>query len=693
MQYRWDDFNLDRKGTLLTREGQQVDVSRKVLDCISHLIEQRHRVVGYDELIKKVWGHGNVSNHRLTQLIVAARRAVGDDGQTQAAIRTMPGLGYRWVGALREITDGDTAPKVQAPDASSPARATTAAPMQESSPHTQADGTTPAPEPQTATIAWYRSGKLRAVAGLTLMLAIVASVGGLVRKAEPTLATAQPAAAIAANPLSRLEAALAKGQYEAVREGLATLPADLADSPDAQLLQFSLDMELGRYDRAAETLALMQARAKAAADPVWQARLLAEQSWLNSGLKKPVEEQLALTESAVEMLESAGDTVSPKVMGRVLSLRGVSLMWAGQYERAQEDLVRAGDLLLQANDPYAARAKSHLARVWMRTGRMVDALDWMTESANAAKQSNDYKIEITSRNTAIRIQIELLRWRDALTNCHRSMQLQLDAAPDAARRRGTLQLCALALTINGRLREAGALLEEVVASGKRTAPATITIMIRLASGQSKQALAEAADLFVRKTDINDKTNLLLDHREGALLLWMIAAQDLVAQGKAMPVPSLDQLKALQQPETSIGHSARGRWLWSQGQSQKAEVELQHALEQAQQTNRPFHMLLASEPLIELLLQRGDTQTATQVYRRLRAHDPDMVDQNCRANLLGLRIALASGDDAAVESAFLATKALAGERVLPPDVSKAYAQRVPSATTTRIADASSAANAR
>lgn len=85
MEYRWDDFSLDREGSLLTREGQQVEVSRKVLYCISHLIEQRNRVVGYDELIHKVWGHDNVTNHQLTQIVVAARRPPRDQRRWQDA--------------------------------------------------------------------------------------------------------------------------------------------------------------------------------------------------------------------------------------------------------------------------------------------------------------------------------------------------------------------------------------------------------------------------------------------------------------------------------------------------------------------------------------------------------------------------------------------------------------------------------
>jgi len=81
------DFNcsLDRGGTLLTRQGRQVDISRKVLEYLCHLVENRDRVVSYDELIRKIWGHGNVTNHQLTQVILSARRALGDDAQAQRA--------------------------------------------------------------------------------------------------------------------------------------------------------------------------------------------------------------------------------------------------------------------------------------------------------------------------------------------------------------------------------------------------------------------------------------------------------------------------------------------------------------------------------------------------------------------------------------------------------------------------------
>jgi DNA-binding winged helix-turn-helix (wHTH) protein len=376
MQYRWDDFSLDREGALLTRQRQQVDISRKVLDCISHLLEHRQRVVSYDELIREVWGHDNVTNNQLSQVILAARRALGDDGHAQRLIRTMPGLGYRWVGALCETAAADTAPQAQVPEWSMPMLVDAAASMPDTSRPAQTDPVVPISAPISAprmvAAPWYRNRPLRIAAAAALVLATVAVVGWQWRKVEPaTVAThlsiaaaTLTATATAVGPLARLEEAFWRGKYEEVRAGLAALPADLADSPDARLLDIRLDIERGRFDRAAKKLALQQARAKTADDPVWQAKLFARQSFLSGSAGKAAPDILAPAQLAVELLESALQAAPPQAMGEALSARGYGLMKANQLEPAVRDLVRARALLLKAGDTHgAANAADTLARV------------------------------------------------------------------------------------------------------------------------------------------------------------------------------------------------------------------------------------------------------------------------------------------------------------------------------------------
>ena len=143
----------------------------------------------------------------------------------------------------------------------------------------------------------------------------------------------------------------------------------------------------------------------------------------------------------------------------------------------------------------------------------------------------------------------------------------------------------------------------------------------------------------------------------------------------MPAPSAAQLAALLHPESSTGHIAKGRWLWSQGNSQAAEAELQLALAQARQRNLTYRMLLASEPLVELLLERGETAAAAQVLAELQAHDPERLDQSYQLNLLKLRVALAQNQKPAIIAAYERTNSLAGERNLPMPVLLAYEKSV------------------
>ena len=95
--YRFDDFRLDRSARELRRGGVAVTVPTRVFDCLVYLIENRDRAVGRDELVAALWGRVDVSDAQLGQIVLRARRAIGDDGNDQHYIRTMPKFGYRWL--------------------------------------------------------------------------------------------------------------------------------------------------------------------------------------------------------------------------------------------------------------------------------------------------------------------------------------------------------------------------------------------------------------------------------------------------------------------------------------------------------------------------------------------------------------------------------------------------------------------
>src|SRR5690606_19828226 len=98
--YRFGAYRIDACARELRRAGELLVVSPKVFDCIVYLIEHRERAVGRDELVAAVWGKVDVGDPLLGQIVVKARRVLGDTGSEQWAIRTVPRFGYRWVADL-----------------------------------------------------------------------------------------------------------------------------------------------------------------------------------------------------------------------------------------------------------------------------------------------------------------------------------------------------------------------------------------------------------------------------------------------------------------------------------------------------------------------------------------------------------------------------------------------------------------
>ena len=100
--YRFSGFELDCRTRELRRNGKSVAMPARCFECLQHLIEQRARAVSRDELAQAVFGRNNVSDAQLGQVVLRARRVIGDDGHHQRLIRTVPRYGFHWLGETRE---------------------------------------------------------------------------------------------------------------------------------------------------------------------------------------------------------------------------------------------------------------------------------------------------------------------------------------------------------------------------------------------------------------------------------------------------------------------------------------------------------------------------------------------------------------------------------------------------------------
>jgi TolB-like protein len=98
VQFFFGNHKLDTDRRELHRGSTPVAVEPQVFDLLKYLVENRDRVVSKDDLIASVWAGRNVSDSTLSSRINAARRAIGDNGDEQKLIRTIPRRGVRFVG-------------------------------------------------------------------------------------------------------------------------------------------------------------------------------------------------------------------------------------------------------------------------------------------------------------------------------------------------------------------------------------------------------------------------------------------------------------------------------------------------------------------------------------------------------------------------------------------------------------------
>jgi TolB-like protein len=102
LRYLFGDCTLDIDRRELRRGSRSVALEPQVFDLLAHIVQHRERVVSKDELLARIWHGRIVSESALFNRINAARAAIGDTGEHQRFIKTLPRKGIRFVGSVRE---------------------------------------------------------------------------------------------------------------------------------------------------------------------------------------------------------------------------------------------------------------------------------------------------------------------------------------------------------------------------------------------------------------------------------------------------------------------------------------------------------------------------------------------------------------------------------------------------------------
>ena len=113
MRYLFEEYAFDTDRRELNREDEIVPLAPQVFDLLHYLICNRERVVGKEELTNAIWKGRAVTDAALTTRLRVARSAIGDSGEEQRLIKTLPRKGWRFVGLVQEA-QGSTGSAVAA---------------------------------------------------------------------------------------------------------------------------------------------------------------------------------------------------------------------------------------------------------------------------------------------------------------------------------------------------------------------------------------------------------------------------------------------------------------------------------------------------------------------------------------------------------------------------------------------------
>lgn len=109
------EVNVARRQVVV--DGEERALEPRPFEALLYLLEHRDRVISKDELLDQVWKQRHVSPGVISRVVSLIRKVIGDEGGDASLLRTVHGVGLRFVGA---VTVHDANPLVQAPDATPP---------------------------------------------------------------------------------------------------------------------------------------------------------------------------------------------------------------------------------------------------------------------------------------------------------------------------------------------------------------------------------------------------------------------------------------------------------------------------------------------------------------------------------------------------------------------------------------------
>jgi DNA-binding winged helix-turn-helix (wHTH) protein/tetratricopeptide (TPR) repeat protein len=781
---RFGGFLLDPTARELRRAGDLLTLSPKAFDCITYLIEHRGRAVGRDELIAAVWGRTDVADVQLGYLMRKVRRTLGDSGEGQSFIRTIPRFGFRWVVHTDDNLLSDAfvpTPPVEASPSSTAlgrakgiiekhlpkARWRTAAwasivavtlaltaavydwrghdfatELANTNHFVTSDARAPssvlAVLPVTGDVGgdsdWMRFGLMDTIAGrLRIAGLIVApsedivvltrnqtshddlvdrtrSAIGAHEVIAPTalraehgwtvrlelhsadgrrrLAEAQAPDAILASreaadrllgllgvapsnrptvPLStaellqRIEAALFVADYARARQLIEMAPVALRELPEVQLQWGRVEVAIGRPELARPRFSKLLDTVSADDDAVLRARVL-----IGLGVADLDHPAAALPRfsEAIALLENLDE---PVYLGNAYNDRGIAYKNVGRYEDARIDYARARMAYALANDTLGlAHIDNNEAAVDIERGHPGDALPLLARAAQQFERIGSLDLLVNPLINEISANLALLQYADALTVFQRA-QSKFDRLESSSDLHIWKIHGAAALVANGRLREASAVLDDVVRAVTPEREVEVLVLAHEVRAELEYAAGRfdiAMNSAQRALDGISEPNRFPDERAKSWLTLIRALRHLHRDADANAELKRFGAWAREANERAATHYARlaeAEQAANEGHNDIADERYEELLRSVQDGGTPAEAAEIAVSFGNSLIDAGDLVRAGTVAGQIGR----WIDSDFSCALLRLRFYHALGKRDAWRTTLDKVQALAGERAIPP----------------------------
>jgi Tol biopolymer transport system component/DNA-binding winged helix-turn-helix (wHTH) protein len=110
--YTFGSFLLDPSERRLLRDGRPIALTPKAFDLLNILVEHSGHLVTKEHLLQTLWPRTFVEESNLNRCVSVLRKALGDDGNGQRYIETVPKRGYRFIAPVAQAVS--VAPAVAA---------------------------------------------------------------------------------------------------------------------------------------------------------------------------------------------------------------------------------------------------------------------------------------------------------------------------------------------------------------------------------------------------------------------------------------------------------------------------------------------------------------------------------------------------------------------------------------------------